>query len=93
MEKLKRDVEDCKIIDNPSLAELRQLATHKERTTKYGSASYISRMKNRSAKATYIVTAEGFQLGVDQQGMPPEQALSLSAEVHRFLKDVESSNH
>lgn len=87
MKKLKRVVEVSNLIENPSLEELRSLASHKERTTKYGSASYISQMRNRSAKATFIVDAEGFALGADQQGMPPEKALSLAAQVHEFLKD------
>ncbi len=89
MEKLKRKVDAKKIIDNPTLEELRKLASHKERTTKYGSASYISRMRNRSARATFIVECEGFEPGVDQQGMAPEKALDLADQVHEFLKDKE----
>lgn len=86
---LQRTVEARSIIDNPSLEELRKLASHKERTTKYGSASYISQMRNRSAKATFLVDCEGFQLGVDQQGMAPEKALALAAQVQEYLKDKE----
>ena len=89
MEILKRTVDALSIIDNPALEELRKLARPKERTTKYGSASYISQMRNRSAKATFLVACEGFQLGVDQQGMAPEKALALAAQVHDFLKDKE----
>ncbi len=87
MEKLKRFVNTAHMIDNPSLEELRKLASHRERTTKYGSASYISQMRNRSAKATFIVHSRGFTPGVDQQGMAPEKALALADQVHQFLKD------
>lgn len=89
MESLKRTVEAWQILQNLSLEQLRELAAHKEKTTKYGSASYISQMRNRSAKATFVVTPDGFELGVDQQGMPPERALNLAAEVHAFLADKE----
>ncbi|SHK70887.1 phosphoenolpyruvate carboxykinase (ATP) [Desulforamulus aeronauticus DSM 10349] len=87
VETLKRTVDARRIIDNPSLEELRKMASAKERTTKFGSASYLSQMRNRSAKATFLVTCEGFPLGVDQQGMAPEKALALATQVHEFLQD------
>ncbi|CCO07062.1 phosphoenolpyruvate carboxykinase (ATP) [Desulforamulus hydrothermalis] len=89
MNKLKRTVDARTIIDNPGLTELRKMASPKERTTKYGSAGFISRMRNRSARATFIVDCEGFTRGVDQQGMPPEKALALAEQVHEFLQDKE----
>lgn len=86
---LKRIVEAARILDNPSPVELRQMASQKERTTKYGSASYISNMRNRSAKVTFVVDPDGFELGADQQGMAPETALALAEKVHEYLKDKE----
>lgn len=35
--------------------ELRELARHHEKTTIYGSPSYVTKVRNRSAKNTYIV--------------------------------------
>ncbi|RYD02407.1 hypothetical protein N752_24045 [Desulforamulus aquiferis] len=82
-------MEAANIINNPSPEELRRMAAHKEKTTKFGSASFISQMRNRSAKVTFVVDADGFNLGVDQQGMAPEKALALAEQVHQFLQDKE----
>jgi phosphoenolpyruvate carboxykinase (ATP) len=41
-----------RIINNPSAAELRQMARHDEVTTEYGSPAYQSRVRSRSAKFT-----------------------------------------
>ena len=43
------------LIENPSLEELRQMAKGEERTTIYGSASYITKVRSRSAKFTEII--------------------------------------
>jgi phosphoenolpyruvate carboxykinase (ATP) len=43
------------IIRNPSSEELRKLASHEEKTTEFGSASYITKTRSRSAKFTEIV--------------------------------------
>ncbi|HBV98789.1 MAG: phosphoenolpyruvate carboxykinase [Peptococcaceae bacterium BICA1-7] len=77
-----------RVIINPSYEELRSLSRHEEKTTVYGSPGYISRVRNRSAKFTYIVE-DGVPLGVDQQGMPAEKALSIANRVYEYLKGVE----
>ena len=46
------------IIKNPSFEELRKMAADKERTTEFGSASYTSKIRSRSAKFTDIVYEE-----------------------------------
>ncbi|MFH1426492.1 MAG: phosphoenolpyruvate carboxykinase [Candidatus Kerfeldbacteria bacterium] len=46
-------------IIQPSLEELREMARHHERTTEFGSASYISEIKSRSGKFTSISTDDG----------------------------------
>ncbi len=43
------------IIINPTFEELRKMASDKERTTQFGSASYTSSVKSRSAKFTDII--------------------------------------
>jgi phosphoenolpyruvate carboxykinase (ATP) len=43
------------ILRNPSAEKLRELASHEERTTEFGSASYITKTRSRSAKFTEIV--------------------------------------
>jgi phosphoenolpyruvate carboxykinase (ATP) len=80
-----RPVKARTILNNPSAAELREMARHEEKTTEYGSASYVTRVRNRSAKQTFIVE-DGIRLGVDQQGMAPERAAAIVREVHRYLE-------
>lgn len=46
-------------IIQPSLEELREMARGNERTTEFGSASYISEIRSRSAKFTSITTDDG----------------------------------
>lgn len=66
--------------------ELRELARKDERTTAYGSASYITRVRNRSARNTYVV-GDGISLGVKQQPIADQEACRLIAQVNDFLKD------
>ena len=49
--------------------ELRTLARAGEKTTEYGSPVYFTRVKNRSAKNTYIVS-DGVQVGVMSEEIP-----------------------
>jgi phosphoenolpyruvate carboxykinase (ATP) len=55
VEAVKAISENKDILWNPSPGELRRLASHEEKTTEYGSASYRSKIKSRSAKFTQIV--------------------------------------
>jgi ATP-dependent phosphoenolpyruvate carboxykinase len=48
---------------NPSCSDLREWARKDELTTEYGSASYITKVRNRSPKNTFIVDA-GYPIGV-----------------------------
>ncbi|MGB3933734.1 MAG: phosphoenolpyruvate carboxykinase (ATP), partial [bacterium] len=68
--------------------ELRELARHHEKTTIYGSPSYVTKVRNRSAKNTYIV-ADDLPLGVRQQSLPSREADKIIDEVHRYLEDQE----
>ncbi|MCL6638655.1 MAG: phosphoenolpyruvate carboxykinase (ATP) [Firmicutes bacterium] len=80
-------VQAAGLIKNPGLDQLRRLARHEERTTQYGSAGFISRVRNRSAKNTYIVDCG--DLGVDQQPISPEKAEQTAALVREHLKGRE----
>lgn len=51
-------VKAAEIIINPSFDEIRRIASPGEKTTRFGSASYISKIKSRSAKFTEIVYEE-----------------------------------
>jgi phosphoenolpyruvate carboxykinase (ATP) len=51
----KNPVRAKEVIVNPSFEELRSLAKNKEITTEFGSASYTSKVRNRSAKFTEIL--------------------------------------
>ncbi len=76
-----------RVIYNPSAAQLREMARHEEKTTCYGSPSYISKVRNRSAKNTYIV--DNGRLGVDQKGIPRAEADKIVLRVHEYLKGRE----
>lgn len=84
MQPLPREVKPAHLILNPSREELRKLASHHERTTIYGSASYVTKVRNRSAKLTYIVPRE-VELGVKQAPIDPDRALAIAQEVQRYL--------
>jgi phosphoenolpyruvate carboxykinase (ATP) len=62
------------IIKNPSFAEIRKMAADKEKTTEFGSASYTSKIKNRSAKFTDIIYED---LNPEQEQMLREAQESL----------------
>lgn len=52
------EIQPMELIKNPSFAELREMAKDKERSTQYGSASYNSKIRSRSAKFTDIIYEE-----------------------------------
>lgn len=54
-------VQALRLIVNPPANELREMARYEEKTTCYGSASYVTRVRSRSAKNTFIV--DGVTLG------------------------------
>lgn len=87
MRPFRQSVQAAGFIRNPGFDELRALARHEEKTTRYGSASYISAVRNRSAKNTYIV--DNGDLGVDQQQIAPDAAEKTAHLVHEHLKNRE----
>src|SRR5215471_5845481 len=66
--------------------ELRALARSGEKTTEYGSPVYATKIKNRSAKKTYIVQ-DGVQVGIMQQAIEPSKAVEKIREVQEKLDD------
>lgn len=68
--------------------ELRALARKDEITTKYGSAVYITQVRNRSAKNTYVIE-DGVEVGADQQGIPKAKAEAIIRDVHDYLRTTE----
>jgi len=77
-----------RIINNPNHDELKDMAREGNNTTVYGSASFISSVRNRSAKATFIVE-DGVPLGVDQQSISAAEAQKIADQVHEYLKNRE----
>ncbi|MRZ80131.1 phosphoenolpyruvate carboxykinase [Paeniclostridium sordellii] len=73
------------VIVNPTRGELRSLANNMEKTTEFNSASYISEVKNRSAKNTYIV--DEIETGVDQQKISKAKADEIAAKVFEYIKN------
>jgi phosphoenolpyruvate carboxykinase (ATP) len=75
-----------KILKDLSGEQLRELARKDETTSSYGSPVYSTKVKNRSAKNTFVVE-NGIELGVAQKGMAPEKARELVAKVQEYLAD------
>ena len=86
MNSIPKTVSSLRIIDNPDMEALRQMARYEEKTTQHGSASYVTKVRNRSAKNTYIV-ANGISIGVRQREVPFADALSKAQEVQEYLKE------
>ena len=63
------------------------MARYEEKTTCYGSASYVTRVRSRSAKNTFIV--DGGYLGADQRGIPLAKLEEVASKVHEYLKTRE----
>src|SRR6266705_2219086 len=78
-----RTVRARSILKDLSGQRLRELARPGEKTTEYGSPVYSTRIKNRSAKNTYIV-ADGVEVGVMQKRMDP----GLAQETIRRVQDA-----
>ena len=76
------------IVKDLSGEELRALARSGEKTTEYGSPVYATRIKNRSAKKTYIV-ADGVSVGVMQQSIEPTRAAEKIREVQEKLATMD----
>ena len=81
-------LEARQLIVNPSTEELRALASPDEITTEFGSASFVSEARNRSASVTYIVE-DGVEIGVQQQGITLARATEILGKVRAYLKDQE----
>ncbi len=80
-------VQASQMIVNPSLKQLREMARPHEKTTCYGSASFISKVRNRSAKSTYLL--DGDYLGVDQNGIPLAKEKEIASRVYEYLRKKE----
>jgi len=83
-----RTVRARSLLKDLSGEQLRALAKAGETTTEYGSPVYATRIKNRSAKNTYIV-AEGVSVGVMQQPIDPRKAASVVRDVQERLLDLD----
>ena len=73
------------VISNPTEQELRNLAKPMEKTTEFNSASYVTEVRNRSAKNTYIV--DEIEVGVDQKEISQEDADKILQKVLEYVKD------
>ena len=83
-----RTVRARKIWKDLSREELRDLARPGEKTSEYGSPVYATRVKNRSAKNTYVV-ANGTPIGVMQQPIDREKAEETIRQVQETLAGME----
>lgn len=68
--------------------QLRELARKDETTSAYGSPVYNTRVKNRSARNTYVLRS-GVEIGVKQQGLEPERGREIIRKVQEYVADKE----
>jgi len=83
-----RTIRARRVLKDLSREELRDLARSGEKTSEYGSPVYATRVKNRSAKNTYVV-ANGTPIGVMQQPIERERAEETIRQVQETLADME----
>jgi len=83
-----RTIRARRILKDLSGEELRELARPGERTSEYGSPVYSTRVKNRSAKNTYVV-ANGVPIGIMQQPIERGRAEETIRQVQDALADME----
>ncbi len=84
---IKKIKENCTLIKNPLPEELRETAKPMEKTTEFGSASYVTKIRSRSAKKTFIVPE--IKLGIKQQEIKEKEADELAEKVFEYLKGKE----
>jgi phosphoenolpyruvate carboxykinase (ATP) len=83
-----RTIRARRILKDLSRDELRELARPGEKTSEYGSPVYTTRVKNRSAKNTYVV-ANGTPIGVMQQPIEREKAEETIRQVQEKLAEMD----
>jgi phosphoenolpyruvate carboxykinase (ATP) len=83
-----RTIRARRILKDLSREDLRELARPGEKTSEYGSPVYATRVKNRSAKNTYVV-ANGVPIGIMQQPIDRGKAEDTIRQVQEALADME----
>jgi phosphoenolpyruvate carboxykinase (ATP) len=83
-----RTIRARRILKDLSRDELRDLARPGEKTSEYGSPVYTTRVKNRSAKNTYVVS-NGTPIGIMQQPIEREKAEETIRQVQEKLAEME----
>ncbi len=72
------------LVSNPSIQDLRDLARKDETTTCYGSACYVTNVRNRSARLTYVVSGQAFT-GIKQRVIDCTIAARIVGDVQRYI--------
>jgi phosphoenolpyruvate carboxykinase (ATP) len=83
-----RTIRAKRILKDLSREELRELARSGEKTSEYGSPVYSTRVKNRSAKNTYVV-ANRVPIGIMQQAIDRDRAEAAIRQVQDTLAGME----
>jgi len=87
MTRILKNISFKNVIVNPSREELREMSKETEITTKFESPCYVTKVRNRSAKNSYIV--DDVPLGVDQNGISRLEADHIVEAVNAYLMDKE----
>jgi phosphoenolpyruvate carboxykinase (ATP) len=83
-----RTIRAKRILKDLTREELRELARSGEKTSEYGSPVYSTRVKNRSAKNTYVV-ANRVPIGIMQQAIDRDRAEDAIRQVQDTLAGME----
>jgi phosphoenolpyruvate carboxykinase (ATP) len=83
-----RTIRAKRILKDLTREELRELARPGEKTSEYGSPVYSTRVKNRSAKNTYVVAGRS-PIGVMQQPIDRDRAEETIRQVQETLAGME----
>ncbi len=80
-----REIAFPHLLINPDDETLYGLCAHEAQATKYGSINFITTVRNRSARDTYVV--DTVELGRRQQPIADSRAREIAGEVNEYLRD------
>ncbi len=83
MECFSREMSFPDVLENPDDDSLYRLCSHEAQETVYGSTCFVTRVRNRSARDTYVV--DSVELGRRQQPIAESRAREIAVQVHEYL--------
>ncbi len=84
MDCFSREMSFPRVRNNPDDGTLYDLCSHQGQKTVYGSTNFVTRVRNRSARETYVVS--NVPLGRRQQPLGEDEARKIALEVQNYLQ-------